>query len=215
MQVRKVKVGYEVSNIDYTSMHHANFIKEKIGDGRFVIVKNSEWIHPDTVATLYRNIGTLGVQPEEVKSAVPENRAFCRVTRSNMFHGGEDGEIGWHNAIQNRVEGDHLVCMYMQVNDCAGGDTAFTDAQSAFQDLSEEDKAYWEARQAQYNVHVFDGETEEELTAQAEKSYFHQVYYDVREAFHFVDADGKYPSDRQAKYKDIVTVHPLNGKKGF
>ena len=37
MKVKKLKFGFEISDIDYNSAHHAKFIKEKIGDGRFVV----------------------------------------------------------------------------------------------------------------------------------------------------------------------------------
>lgn len=215
MKVRKLKFGFEISDIDYSSVHHAQFIKEKIGDGRFVVLKNNRHIHPDTVANLYRNIGSLAVQPEEVKSALSENRAFCKVTSKDMFHGGTDGELSWHNAIGNRPVGDEIICMYMQKNNCKGGDTGFTDFQQAYDDLSNDQKAYWESKYSRYRLYKFDGKTEEELTKQVENSYFAPMYKNVKESIYFIDADGESAITRQVEHINVITKHPINNKKGF
>lgn len=212
MRVRRLKFGYELTDIDYRSKDHAEFIKEKIGFNRFVVVKNKKPVHPDTLAVLYRKIGMLGVQPEGVKSALEINRAFCRVRSGGMFSGDRnDGELSWHNALQGRYDGDQLICMYMVKNNCVGGDTGFTDGTAAFYDLPREQQEFWMTRQAEYPVYDLNNITKEIM----EKSYFKDVYSTVEEAKLFLDGDGGRPHDRQRRYIDVVTKHPLTGKKGF
>lgn len=217
MRVTRLKFGYEISEIDYNSVHHAQFIKEKIADGRFVVLKNKNFVHPDIVANLYKNIGTLAVQSENLKTALPENRAFCRVSADHMFHGDpdRDHELDWHNAIQNRTKGEDIVCMYMQKNNCVGGEKALTDAQTAYDDLSESEKDLWSARQSLYKIYDFTSEDKEQLKNTANNSYFRHIYKNISEAFHFRDPDGKRAIDRQAQYLDVITEHPINKKKGF
>ena len=193
-----------------------NLLKKKLVMGDLqLVLKNNEFVDPNVVANLYKNIGTLAVQSKEVKSAVEKNTAFVRVTKKNMFHGNEQGKLPWHNSINNRTVGDDVVCMYMQKNDCKGGDTGFTDFQTAYQDLSDEQKKYWEYKQCLYGIYDFDGTTYEELTEKTKNSLYGNVFKDVKEAFHFKDAHGLSGTQNQTKYIDLVTRHPINNKKGF
>lgn len=203
--------GHIVNQIDVSSSDHAREIRRLIAKGRFVIIRNKEPVPPDAMAMLYRNIGMLGVQPKEVKSALPENRAFCRVRKDSMFQGDDKGELAWHCSMQGREIADQLVCMYMHENDCEGGDTGFTDGQTAFRDLDEETQQYWIKRKAIYPIYNMQKMTAEVMN----NSYFKDVYYDIEEAKHFVDADGGKPGDRQSRFIDIVRRHPVDGRRGF
>ena len=212
MKVRRISFGYEVSDIDYTSPHHANFIKEKIGDGRFVVIKNKNPVHPEHLVSLYRNIGMIAKQPEQVKSVVEGYREICRVKAKSLFHGDSEGRLPWHNAVMNKLSGDELVCMYMNENNCVGGDTGFTDAQSAYQDLTDNEKEFWLNQTAHYVVDKLDIHSTNE---DWQKSHLNIVFYDLSEANHWTDADGSDPKAKQVKYQPVVRKHPLNNKLGF
>jgi alpha-ketoglutarate-dependent taurine dioxygenase len=213
MKVRRISFGYEISDIDYNSPHHANFIKEKVVDGRFVVIKNTSPVHPEHLVSLYRNIGMIAKQPEQVKSAVEGYREICRVHSKGMFHGKADGSLGWHNAMMMRPDGDQLVAMYMNKNNCVGGDTGFTDAQGAYQDLTDDQKKFWLNQTARYFINnIHKNQTDEDW----EHSYLKDVFKNRKEAEHFVDADGSdYKHFREVEYQPIVTKHPVNNKLGF
>jgi len=212
MKVRRISFGYEISDIDYNSPHHANFIKEKVGDGRFVVIKNTSPVHPEHLVSLYRNIGMIAKQPEQVKSVVEGYREICRVHSKGMFHGRVDGSLGWHNAMMMRPKGDQIIAMYMNKNNCIGGDTGFTDAQSAYQDLTDDQKEFWSNQTAHYVIdNIHKNSTDEDW----KNSHVRHVFNNRIEANHFVDADGTDPKIKQVEYQPIVTKHPVNNKLGF
>lgn len=212
MELRNLKFGFEAFGVDYNNPKDADIIREKIGEGRFVVIKNKHAVDPSKLISLYKNIGVLGKQPGQVTSAIENYPEICRVRRDAMFHGDETGKLNWHNAPMNRYDGDQLVCMYMHENNCVGGETGFTDAQTAFNDLSDEEKQFWVKQKARYQVNNFSEiPTEREFN----NSYLNAVFNNANESAHFVDADGSSPFKKQVEFRDIIMKHPLNNKLGF
>tara|TARA_B100000131_G_scaffold318025_1_gene361134 strand:+ start:1071 stop:1970 length:900 start_codon:yes stop_codon:yes gene_type:complete len=217
MKVDNLKFGYEVRDVDYSSKKDAKEIEQLIGDGRFVIVKNPKFVEPDTVAELYSNIGILGYQNDTVESAgrglAKGNTAFVRVRTDSMFGGDpENGhELRWHNAAANRHTADQIVSMYMVApSEKGSGLTGFTDAQTAFYDLPEEERDLLEMYTIEFPVWDND-----KNWSKGGKGYYKFIYKNDEEQLAFLDADGKRPHDKQIQRRPLITEHPANGKNGF
>ena len=115
MEINKlINFGYCVSDVNYESKTDANAIKNLIGNGRIVCIKNIQPVAPDLLVTFYKNIGSVAAQSEKLKDCLvggfPE---LIRVKKDGFFKGQEDGELFWHNAILNKSDAEDIVAMYM------------------------------------------------------------------------------------------------------
>ena len=102
--------GYCVSDVDYESTSDASKIKNLIGDGRIVCIKNTKPVEPNTLVTFYKNIGNVAAQSEKLKDCLVDGfPELIRVKKDGFFKGQEDGELFWHNAILNKSDAEDSI----------------------------------------------------------------------------------------------------------
>ena len=141
MKISNIKFGIQVEDVDYHSIDDAVTVRNFIGTKRIVVVKNSTPVPAKDLLTFYQNIGDVVAQVKEVVgSGVDGLHEFVRVSRNGLFTGAEDGELEWHCAGMNRNGAEDIVAIYMNKPGGDGGDTYFSDTQTAYEDLDEETK---------------------------------------------------------------------------
>ena len=205
---------YEESNIAYIvkdctySQDDAEIIKELFNDSRVVIIKNKNPVEPETLVDFYKKIGNVAAQNKKViGSGVGGYGELVRVRKDGLFTGKEDGELEWHCAGMQRTETEDIVAMYMHQTSDDGGNTYFSDSQSAFEDLDEDMKNL--CRDIQSKTFTY------KLTNGLEKMHYKEIFSDLQTMLEFRNVDGTPAFETQVPRKPLVTKHPLNGKEGL
>ena len=208
------KFGYCVSDVDYQSKDDAKKLKQLVGEGRVVCVRNSAPVEPADLVTLYKNIGRVAVQNEKVRgSGVGGFGELVQVKSDGLFQGKEDGELVWHNAVLQKSDGEDIVGMYMHHIAEDGGDTYFSDGQSAYEDLDESLKEQLDNILAKTIYYPL--ADEENLSKIVKNTHIHQIFPDEDTFREWKDVDGNVVYSKQVKTKPIITTHHISGKKGL
>jgi alpha-ketoglutarate-dependent taurine dioxygenase len=205
MIVEKNKFAAIVSECDYNN--DAEKIRQLIGDCRVVVVRNNDPVPPETLIPFYKTIGNVVAQNAKVKGNVNGHGELIRVRKNGLFSGEDDGELEWHSAGMNRNGHDDIVVMYMHQNSESGGNTFFSDSQTAFEDLDDDTKEICrkiKSKTVTYNAKM-----------KLEKMHYKNVFSDEQTMMEFRDIDGMTSFEKQTPRKDLVTIHPVNGKEGL
>tara|TARA_Y100001963_G_C6782477_1_gene450750 strand:- start:1097 stop:1951 length:855 start_codon:yes stop_codon:yes gene_type:complete len=210
MKSSKLKIGYEVSEVDYNSQEDADKIRELIGEGRLVIVKNKNPVPAKDIVSLYKKIGDVVAQSDKVVgSGVDGYQELVRVRADGLFKGDKDGELEWHSAGMNRKIGregaEDIVAMYMNKPSESGGDTYFSDFQTAYEDFEDKDKV----KDLQSEMRNYSDERS------LKAKHYEKVFNDEQTYRSFKDIDGIEAHKKELKTKPLVTKHPINNKEGF
>tara|TARA_Y100000033_G_C2753841_1_gene115328 strand:+ start:1288 stop:2160 length:873 start_codon:yes stop_codon:yes gene_type:complete len=195
---------YIVNDINYDT--DAPRIRELIGEHRTVIIKNKVPLAPETLIEFYKKIGDVVRQNKKVTGTIATGE-LVKVRQNGLFSGKDDGELEWHSAGMNRTGHDDIVAMYMHQKADSGGDTYFTDHQSAWEDLDDETKDVCrkvKSKTVTYNAKM-----------KLEKMHYKNVFSDEQTMMEFRDIDGKTSFEKQTPRKDLVTTHPINNKEGL
>ena len=195
---------YIVNDINYDT--DAPKIRELIGHHRTVIIKNKVPVTPETLIEFYKKIGNVVKQNKKVTGTIATGE-LVKVRQNGLFSGKDDGELEWHSAGMNRTGHDDIVAMYMHQKADSGGDTYFTDHQSAWEDLDDETKDVCrkvKSKTVTYNAKM-----------KLEKMHYKNVFSDEQTMMEFRDIDGKTSFEKQTPRKDLVTTHPINNKEGL
>ena len=207
MKATETKFGYTVTDCKYTA-DEAQAIKELVGTGRFVVVKNSDPVPAATLVPFYRSIGIVATQNEKViGSGVDGFGELVRVVRNRLFTGKDDGELEWHSAGMNRTGAEDIVCMYMSKPASTGGNTFFSDTQGAWNALDDDTKKL--CRTLKSKVVTY------KVGKRINATHYKNVFHDEQTMMEFRDADGKQAFFKQTPRKDLVTKHPINGELGL
>lgn len=206
MNYKKLKVGYQVENVNYSSQEDANQVRDLIGDGRLVVIKNNESVPAKDLVSFYKMIGNVVAQSEKVVgSGVDGYQELVRVRANGLFKGAEDGELEWHSAGMNRHGAEDVVAMYMNKPAESGGDTYFSDFQSAYEDYDNKNEIE--------SLHSKMRTYSDERSLKAK--HYEKVFNDEETYRNFKDIDGIPAHTKEVKSKKLVTTHPINKKKGF
>lgn len=207
MIYEKSKFAFIVKNCEYTQ-EDADTVKSLIGDGRLVVVKNDSPVSAKTLVEFYKKIGSVVAQNEKVRgSGIDGYGELVKVRKNGLFSGKDDGELEWHSAGMNREGHDDIVVMYMNQMAESGGDTYFTDHQTAFDDLDENTKSV--CRTIKSKTITYNAKTK------LEKMHYKNVFSDEQTMMEFRDIDGKTSFEKQTPRKELVTKHPINNKEGL
>ena len=113
-------------------------------DDPYFVIRNEEAVTPGELVSLYRQYGTVTTQSGKLNGAGVEDPwndqvyyELVKVNRDGLFKGDETGEMFWHNASNNRTGAEDIVAMYMHQNADKGGETLFSDAKKAYDDLED------------------------------------------------------------------------------
>lgn len=204
---KKINIAYIVEDCSY-SQADANTVKKLLNDSRVVVIKNKNSVEPKTLVEFYKKIGRVAAQNEKVVgSGVGGYGELVRVRKNGLFTGKEDGELEWHCAGMQRTETEDIVAMYMNQTAEQGGDTYFSDSQTAFEDLSDEIKALCRNIQSKtFTYRLNDG---------LEKMHYKEIFSDLQTMLEFRNVDGTPAFETQVPRKPLVTIHPVNGKEGL
>ena len=195
---------YVITDINYEA--DASLVRELVGEHRTVIIKNKTPLTPEAIIKFYKSIGDVVQQNKKVTGTISTGE-LVKVRQNGLFAGKDDGELEWHSAGMNRIGHDDIVAMYMHQPAETGGDTYFTDHQTAFADLDEETKELCrsvKSKTVTYNAKM-----------KLEKMHYKNVFSDEQTMMEFKDIDGKTSFEKQSPRKDLVTIHPINNKEGL
>ena len=208
MEVTKLgNFGYKITNISFKE--DPSQLLQLVGDGRIVVIKNTSPVNPTVLVEFYKTLGSVVAQADTVAGVgVDGYNELVRVTSTSLFAGADDGELEWHSAGMNRTGSEDIVAMYMNITSDTGGNTYFSDGQSAYNDLGIDIKN---------SINEIKSKT---LTYKVgEKlglSSFHKnIFYDTESLMTFKDIDGTPSFEKQVNRKMLVTTHPINNKKGL
>lgn len=203
----KKSIAYIVKNCTYSQEDAIN-IKKFLNDARVVIIKNNNPVEPKILVEFYKKIGKVAIQNEKVVgSGVGGYGELVRVKKDGLFTGKEDGELEWHCAGMQRTKTEDIVAMYMHQTSDEGGNTYFSDSQSAFEDLDEEIKDLCRDIQSKtFTYRLADG---------LEKMHYKEIFSDLQTMMEFRNVDGTPAFKTQVPRKPLVTKHPINGKEGL
>lgn len=193
-----------IQEINYET--DAENVLNHLGDSRTVIIKNKNPVDPETLINFYKKIGDVVQQNKKVKGTVATGE-LVKVRQNGLFSGKDDGELDWHSAGMNRTGHDDIVAMYMHQTAESGGETYFTDHQSAFADLEEAVKE--KLRKLNSKIVTYTAKMK------LEKMYYKNIFSDEQTLMEFRDIDGQTSFDKQTPRKKLVTKHPINGKEGL
>jgi alpha-ketoglutarate-dependent taurine dioxygenase len=205
MIVEKNKFAAIVTECDYEN--DADKIRELIGDCRVVVVRNNDPVPPETLVSFYKTIGEVVSQNTKVKGNVAGHGELIKVRKNGLFSGEEDGELEWHSAGMNRKGHDDVVVMYMHQNAESGGNTFFSDSQTAFADLDDNTKDI--LRNIKSKIVTYNAKLK------LEQMYYKRIFSDEQTMMEFKDIDGQNSFEKQTPRKDLVTTHPINNKEGL
>lgn len=186
-----------------------SLIKDLVKEHRWVIIRNKNTIPCKELVEFYRSLGTLHVQDssfmsdeyiekysEGYRELVPvRNKYISGYGENGLFAGEEDGEVMWHNASNNHDTDEDVVGFSIRRLGI-GGELSLCDTQTPYQEL--DNKEEYDSIEAEYPLNTWKGMDEE--------------------AWNFTNwkaSDGTPYYKKENKFKPIVTVNPLNGKKGF
>ena len=195
-----------IENIDFSSMNtSASRIKQLIGDHLTVVIRNKTPVKPDELIAFYKTIGDVAKQNKKVTGTISTGE-LVKVRQNGLFAGKDDGELEWHSAGMNRHGHEDIVAMYMHQTAESGGDTYFTDHQSAFNDLDEKTKEI--CRKLKSKIATY--------SAKMKLSKMHKnIFSDEQTMMEFRDIDGTSSFEKQTSRKPLVTKHPISGKEGL
>ena len=193
-----------IQEINYET--DAEDVLRHLGDSLTVVIKNKNPVDPETLINFYKKIGDVVQQNKKVKGTVATGE-LVKVRQNGLFSGKDDGELDWHSAGMNRTGHDDIVAMYMHQTAESGGETYFTDHQSAFADLEEEIKE--KLRNLNSKIVTYTAKMK------LEKMYYKNIFSDEQTLMEFRDIDGQTSFDKQTPRKKLVTKHPINGKEGL
>jgi len=197
MEILQNKFGFTVTDCQYIN-EEAIKIKELIGDGRFVVIKNENRVNQKIVVDFYKMMGICAAQNEHITTG--DEPELVEVSADALFAGDDLGELEYHCAAMNRDDGENIISMYMDNIGITGGDTYFTDAQTAYDDLPVDIKKTIE----NINSKLYNFGTVVDA-----------VYPDEKTRNEFKNHKGVSGLNKQLPRKKLVTVHPINGKKGL
>jgi alpha-ketoglutarate-dependent taurine dioxygenase len=207
MKYEQTQFGFTVTECDYSSAD-AEQVKKLVGDGRFVVIKNKEALPARTLVEFYRAIGNVVKQDvDSVDGCVDGYGELVKAGKGRLFSGKEDGELEWHCAGMNRAVSDDIVAMYMAIHTSSGGDTFFSDSQTAFTDLDPITQEQCRQIKGKYVTYS--------LKQSIENMHYKEVFHDKEMLLAFKDIDGNPSFDSQVNRKDLVTVHPITGVAGL
>lgn len=204
MNIEKKKFVAVVSHCNFDE--DATKIVNLVGDCRTVIIQNERPLEAETIIKFYKKLGNVVQQNKKVTGTIATGE-LVKVRQNGLFSGKDDGELEWHSAGMNRVGHDDIVAMYMHQPAESGGNTFFTDHQTAFEDLDDETKDLCrsvKSKTVTYNAKM-----------KLEKMHYKNVFSDEQTLMEFRDIDGKTSFEKQTPRKDLVTKHPINGKEGL
>lgn len=206
MKLSNNKFAAILEGCEYTA-EDAEQVRQLVGSHRAVVVRNSAPVAPATLVEFYKRIGDVVAQNEKVKGNVDGHGELIKVRKNGLFSGTDDGELEWHSAGMNRTGHDDIVVMYMHQIADGGGDTFFSDHQTAFQDLDDETKD--KLRNIKSKILTYHAKLK------LEQMYYKNIFSDEQTMMEFRDIDGGTSFDKQTPRKDIVSKHPINGVEGL
>jgi len=202
------------NDIDYEDAEFAKDLVKLVADEKIVCIRNTSKVEPKKLVTLYKNMGRVAAQNEKVRgSGVGGFGELVQVKSDGLFQGAEDGELIWHNAILNKHSSESIVGMYMHHLADEGGDTYFSDAESAYNDLDDDLKEKLETLQSKTIYYPL--KDEENLTGIIKNTHINQIFPDEDTFREWKDVNGNVVYKKQEKTKPVVTVHPTNRRKGL
>ena len=193
-----------IEDIDYKT--DGQKVKQLIGDHLTVVIRNKSPIKPEQLIAFYKTIGNVAKQNKKVTGTVSTGE-LVKVRQNGLFAGKDDGELEWHSAGMNRHGHDDIVAMYMHQIAESGGDTYFTDHQSAFDDLDAETKET--CRKLKSKIVTYNAKMK------LNKMHYKNVFSDEQTMMEFRDIDGTSAFEKQTPRKALVTEHPISGKEGL
>lgn len=174
-------------------------------DDPYFVIRNEEAVTPGELVSLYKQYGTVTKQSGKLNGAGVEDPwndqiyyELVKVNRDGLFKGDETGEMFWHNASNNRTGAEDIVAMYMHQNADKGGETLFSDAKKAYDDLEDSVKELCDKVQSKI--------------LKMSKQKYDYFSFGVE---HYRDMDGLAPHEKHVTRKPLVTIHPKNGNKGL
>lgn len=202
------------SGVDYEDPQFAKDLVQMVADEKVICIRNEEPVEPKKLVALYKNMGRVAAQNEKVRgSGVGGFGELVQVKSDGLFQGAEDGELIWHNAILNKHSSESIVGMYMHHLAETGGDTYFSDAQSAYDDLPDDVKEKIDNLESKTIYYPLTDD--ENLTKVIKNTHINQIFPDEDTFKEWKDVDGNVVYKKQEKTKPLVTVHPTNGRKGI
>ena len=181
-------------------------IRQAIGEHLTVIIRNEKPVSAERLIEFYKELGDVVQQNSKVTGTVSTGE-LVKVRQNGLFSGKEDGELEWHSAGMNRSGHDDVVAMYMHQPAEDGGDTHFTDHQTAFNDLAEETKEI--CRKVKSKIVTYNAKMK------LDKMHYKNVFSDEKTMMEFRDIDGTSAFEKQAPRKALVTQHPISGNEGL
>lgn len=188
-------------------------IRQLICENRWVIVKNDNLVPAGELVEFYKSLGTCHTQDESFMSQkyideysegyrelIPvRNKNISGYGENGLFAGEEDGEVYWHSASNNHDFDEDVVAFCIRRLGI-GGELSLCDGQQAYIDL---------------NTDMLDDiEVEYSLGRQTARED-EQQWIDAWNFKHYKDSDGTPRHLRENQFQPLVTVNPLNDKKGF
>ena len=196
-----------IEDLDFDTVDPMELVK-LVGDGRFVHIRNSEKIQASQLVKLYKSMGIVASQNENVKAAGAGGfRELVKVRSNGMFIGKHDGELEYHCAGMSRIGAEDIVAMYMLEKGDGGGVTYYTDTQTAFDDLTDDVKDI--CRRVNSKIVTYTAR------AKLDGTYYKKIFGDKKTLMEFRDPDGKQAFYKQTPRKKLVVEHPVNGKEGL
>jgi taurine dioxygenase len=194
-----------IKNIDYKTEGHS--VKQLIGNHLTVVIRNKSPIKPEQLIAFYKTIGNVAKQNKKVTGTVSTGE-LVKVRQNGLFAGKDDGELEWHSAGMNRHGHDDIVAMYMHQTAESGGDTYFTDHQTAWNDLDEDTKNLCRSLKSKTPTY-------NDRMKLDRMGIYKNVFSDEQTMMEFRDINGNTSFESQVPRKDLVTKHPINGKEGL
>lgn len=182
-------------------------IRELLGDHRTVVIRRGSPWEPEELIEFYKELGNVIQQNDKVTGTVATGE-LVKVRQNGLFAGKEDGELEWHSAGMNRSIHDDIVAMYMHQPAEEGGDTYFTDHQTAWDDLDDDTKDL--CRDLKSKTPTYNDRMKLDRMG-----IYKNVFSDEQTMMEFRDINGNTSFESQVPRKDLVTKHPINGKEGL
>ena len=193
----------ELHNLDLNNVD-GKYIVDLVANNRVVVIRNKNPVAPEQLVNLYKKIGT--VVPQRLSSAIDNHPELCRVRSDGMFHGDEHHGLSWHNAKMNTNNTDDMVAMYMVEPSKEGGETYFSDSQTAYDDLADNVKDDFE------NLVMVNKKWDMD---DWDDSFFRVVYRSKDDLKGHKDASNEVIFIQQTEKQPLITKHPVNGRKGI
>ena len=190
-----------------TDSLNAKTVLDLIGEERTVIVRRDKEWKPGELVEFYSELGKVIQQNDKVTGTIG-NGELVKVRQNGLFAGKEDGELEWHSAGMNRSIHDDIVAMYMYELAEDGGDTYFTDHQTAWNDLDDDTKDL--CRDLKSKTPTYNDRMKLDRMG-----IYKNVFSDEQTMMEFRDINGNTSFESQVPRKDLVTKHPINGKEGL